>query len=356
MPQLQPISNRDFKLPDDGFIQVAPLGEYPNPKAGIVQVLDKEACERMVNRFNEESKAENFPGLLVDFDHMSSSVSTPSTAGGWIEKLENREDGLWAKVRWSTDGEAAVKGGNYRLISPVWNRSECEDLGDNKFRPQRLDRIALTNDPVLRGMTPVSNRAEGTSDNANTVTREEMAAAIAEAVKNAGTSSGAHKGWETRRGALGAFHAKSAVGSRDEAANLHEAARAAGKKGDNAKADLYTKAAQSHEKFAANHEKLAAQYKGKAAVSGAKAHINKQLDLMKKKSGTLPKDWDHVQMTKGAHVGKHVVTDENGNVRAVGATKGEAITRANNVKSAMSKGGNLYEIGGLPKEMHPPKN
>lgn len=261
-PQLQPITNRDFKLPDDGWIQVAPLGEYPNPKAGIIQVVDKEAGEAMKNRFDEESKAENFPGLLLDFDHFSSDTKTPSTAAGWLEALENRADGLWAKVRWSTDGEAAVKGGNYRLVSPVWNRSQCESLGGNRFRPLRLDRAALTNDPVLKGMVPVSNR-NGSADESNMVTREEMADAIAEAVKNAGTSAGAHKGWETRRGALSDYH--------DRQSRLFSG---------------ISKNNPSAAKMAAKHAEISANYKSKASVSGAKAHINRQLDALKRaKSG-----------------------------------------------------------------------
>jgi phage I-like protein len=292
--ELRPITNRDFKLPDDGWIQVAPIGEYPNSKAGIIQVIDKDACDAMVNRFNEEAKVEHFPGLLLDFDHMSSDVKAPSTAGGWIEALENRDDGnpenpangLWAKVRWSTDGEAAVKGGNYRLISPVWNRSQCEDLGKNRFRPQRLDRAALTNDPVLKGMCPVSNRADGTADNEDLKARLEKAEKIIEAIQNAGTSAGAHKGWETRRGALSKFHSDSASSHRLEAQELRGHADRAEAKGASKDADRLRVKADSHEKLADNHEKLATSYKSKAKVSGAKAHINAELEKLKKVKST----------------------------------------------------------------------
>lgn len=272
-PHLRPITNRDFKLPDDGFIQIAPMGEYPNPKAGVVQVIDQKACEAMKNRFDEEAKAENFPGLLVDFDHFSQHTKSPSTAAGWIEALENRADGLWAKVRWSTDGEAAVKGGNYRLLSPVWNRSQCEDLGNNRLRPNRLHRAAVTNDPVITGMVPLSNR-NGSADESNMVTREEMATAIAEAVLNAGNSAGAHKGWETRRGALAAYHGSTAK-------SLHTYA-------DRRQAAGANREAESVRKQATDHDALAKKYGAKAAVSGAKAHINKQLDALKSKGAASP--------------------------------------------------------------------
>ena len=44
----------------------------------------------MVNRFNEEARAENFAGLLVDFDHFSLDGEKRSEAAGWIVALEAR--------------------------------------------------------------------------------------------------------------------------------------------------------------------------------------------------------------------------------------------------------------------------
>jgi len=64
--------NRDgFAMPADGWYQVAPLGEFAHAQAGLVQVVDAEACAAMVNRFADEAKGANFAGLLVDFDHFS---------------------------------------------------------------------------------------------------------------------------------------------------------------------------------------------------------------------------------------------------------------------------------------------
>jgi phage I-like protein len=162
-----PLLNRDeesgeFTLPKDGYYHIAPIGTFKHRASGTTQIIDTEAVQSMVDTFHDEEKAAgpHWPGILVDFDHFSNDTSKPSVAAGWIEDLKNRTDGLWAKIRWSDLGEEAVKGGRYRLISPVWNRSECEDLGDNKIKPLRLDRVAVTNDPVLKGMVPVSNRAE----------------------------------------------------------------------------------------------------------------------------------------------------------------------------------------------------
>lgn len=155
------ILNREsYELPSDGWYQIAPLGEFPHAPSGVVQVVDAAACVSMVNRFDEESQAENFAGLLIDFDHFSLDQASKSEAAGWITGLENRESGLWAKIRWSDLGEDAVKGGRYRFLSPVWTRADCEDLGNDRVRPVRLLNAAVTNDPNLKGMVPLSNRAE----------------------------------------------------------------------------------------------------------------------------------------------------------------------------------------------------
>ena len=150
--------NRDgFQTPADGWYQVAPMGEFAHAQAGLTQVVDADACTAMANRFAEEAKGPNFAGLLVDFDHFSLDGEKRSEAAGWITALENRDGGLFAKIRWSDVGEEAVKGGRYRFLSPVWNRADCVDLGGGRVRPVRLLNAAVTNDPNLKGMRPLSN-------------------------------------------------------------------------------------------------------------------------------------------------------------------------------------------------------
>ena len=138
-----------------------------------MQVLDAEACEAMRRTFEEEARQPNFPGLLVDFDHFSHDPAQPTTAAGWIGALEDREEGLYAQVRWSDLGHQALTGGRYRLVSPVWNRADCdawtapagaEGREVVHLRPRRLDRVALTNDPNLPGLAPICNRAEEKSE------------------------------------------------------------------------------------------------------------------------------------------------------------------------------------------------
>ena len=163
-----------FQPAPDGWFHIAPLGTFPHP-TGALQVIDAEACEAMARTFAEESRQPNFPGLLVDFDHASHDPAQPTTAAGWINSLEPRGDGLYAQIRWSDLGHQALTGGRYRLASPVWNRADCDEwcapFGDDRdavhLRPRRLDRLALTNDPNLPGLAPLSNRKENLQPSMN---------------------------------------------------------------------------------------------------------------------------------------------------------------------------------------------
>jgi phage I-like protein len=156
-----PILNRAATLPDDGWYHVCPIGEFSVRDSGnrkIIQVCDQRAMKAMVDRLI----AEGGP-LLVDYDHFSYDTTKPSEAAGWLTQLEAREDGLWAKIEWTDMGAAAVLNKRYRFVSPVWYPDECEPVANKSdaIRPLRLDSIAITNSPNLKGMRPLSNRGTG---------------------------------------------------------------------------------------------------------------------------------------------------------------------------------------------------
>ncbi len=154
MPSLAPITNRSadgkFALPADGWWQLVPVGEYPHAETGLVQVLDEPALRSIANSFR--------PGILIDFDHFSYDPERSSEAAGWVDEVQVRPDGLWARARWSDLGQAALVNGRYRHASPVWRPQDTQSLAPQRIRPLRLDTVGLTNQPNLRGMAPITNR------------------------------------------------------------------------------------------------------------------------------------------------------------------------------------------------------
>jgi phage I-like protein len=167
---MKPLLDATFTLPQDGWFHALALGEFPNSlhamgpdgkprRAKVVQVIDKAATEGMVAAFNRASAAPEFPGLLVDRDHESDDPDKTTDAWGWCMGLENRDDGLWCKIRWTDLGEPAVRGGRFRFLSAVFDPAACEDLGNGRLRPLRLEKLGLTNDPNIRPLRPLSNSA-----------------------------------------------------------------------------------------------------------------------------------------------------------------------------------------------------
>lgn len=139
-------------------IQVLRKGEFPHRISGIIQVIDDFAINEMVARFRAENRQ---PGILLDYDHFSYNPSQRSTAAGWITALMPRSDGLWATVNWSNSGSNSVAGQDYKFVSPTWLPTDIQQLGNNRARPLRIDRVALTNDPNIWGCAPITNRRSG---------------------------------------------------------------------------------------------------------------------------------------------------------------------------------------------------
>lgn len=153
----------DFQLPADGLFHLAPCGRFPHAQAGVVQVIDPAACAAITAAFDRDAQSPGFAGVLVDFDHFSHDPAKPSEAAGWITRLETRASGLYGQIRWSDKGLRAVLGGRYRFVSPVFDAVDLPvapgATGPRHVRPSRLARLALTNDPNLKGLRPLTNRA-----------------------------------------------------------------------------------------------------------------------------------------------------------------------------------------------------
>lgn len=156
MNTLTPLFNRQGQLPEDGWFHLVPRGEFPNVTDDgrkVMQVLDDAAFDAMLKNFA--------PKLLIDQEHFSHDTGKSSEAFGWIVELQKRNDGVWGRVEWTDLGETAIKNRRYRFISPTWTRLQKVDA--ERMRPLHILDAGLTNQPNLRGMVPLSNRAGETT-------------------------------------------------------------------------------------------------------------------------------------------------------------------------------------------------
>ncbi len=149
------LMNRSFSPSADGWLELLKTGEFPIA-GGPVQVIDDQALRAMLAAFDRDQAQPNFPGLLLDYDHQSYDAAKSSEAAGWINDLRVAGDTLLARPDWTSSGEAAIAGGLFRLVSPTFRADQVEKLGNNRVRPLRLDSVALTNSPNMRGLAPLS--------------------------------------------------------------------------------------------------------------------------------------------------------------------------------------------------------
>lgn len=140
----------------DGWVLLAPYGDHPH--GDYIQRIDAAVAVRLVNRWESDGKRD----LPVDFDHRTYVRKDDTEAAGWIKDLQARADGFYARIQWTDAGDAALTGGRYRRISPTWDVQTVDSMDHGRTRvvvPVQLRDAALTNDPNIKTLPFLSNRA-----------------------------------------------------------------------------------------------------------------------------------------------------------------------------------------------------
>jgi|GEM_PF-1916283 len=145
------------------FHTVPPMGEYPGGNIfrggqeikNAVLVIDREAYDRILAAFAADT-ARLGHGLLVDREHFSLDTDKPSDAMAWATDIREDADGLWTRWDFTPPG---LKMWEDRVLisrSPVM---QLEPIGGNRFRPVRLESVAMTNTPHFDLSTIAAARA-----------------------------------------------------------------------------------------------------------------------------------------------------------------------------------------------------
>ncbi len=143
---------------------IVPRGEFSHP-SGVVQVIDDAAVSAMASAFDPKRR------ILVDFDHYSdltnaqrekvqeAGIQLPSEAAGWVTAVQASEKGLLGQIETTPAGQERLANKEYRFLSPVWRRSDCDRLGSDRVRPLVLSKVGLTNEPNIAAIPElVANR------------------------------------------------------------------------------------------------------------------------------------------------------------------------------------------------------
>lgn len=151
------ITCRDAAVGSKTWNQIARYGTFrAHPQGGFS--FGPEQFAEIVRNF----RATKNRAVPVDYEH--ASERHPENVGqkgvpalAWIIDIEDRgEDGLWAHFDWK-DPEAVehVRAERYRYLSPAVN-FQARDKETGRAIGARLTSCALTNQPFLDGMAPVT--------------------------------------------------------------------------------------------------------------------------------------------------------------------------------------------------------
>lgn len=146
------------------FHTIPPLGVYPGGNIthngekikDAVIVVDRTAYDRMLATFRAEHDRPGFHGLLVDREHFSLDADKPSDAMAWASDIREDDDGLWTRWDFTPPGRQAWDDKILVSRSPVMI---LERIAGNRFRPVRLESIAMTNTPHFDLSTIAAARA-----------------------------------------------------------------------------------------------------------------------------------------------------------------------------------------------------
>ena len=127
---------------------IVPYGEWKGHSTGE-QIYGPEQGAEMLGYFNRTTKASG-KSLVIDYGH--ASLDFPEApAAGWIWDLyeDQKADppGLYGKVEWTPRAAEAIKGNEYKYISPVICQGMPDPVSGEEI-PMCLYNAALTGEAV----------------------------------------------------------------------------------------------------------------------------------------------------------------------------------------------------------------
>jgi len=147
------------------FQTTPPYGDYPGGNVagpdgkvieGAVVRFDATSVKRVVDSFNAQMAAGNFPGILVDREHFSLNVEKPSDAMAWATAVRVADDGsIWTKWDFTPEGKRLFDEKILVSRSPVLTLKPVK--GEKKvFTPTALESIGMTNTPHFKNLSTLA--------------------------------------------------------------------------------------------------------------------------------------------------------------------------------------------------------
>lgn len=162
---------------DGDWVQLAPFGQWPNVVG--LQHFQRPEAQEVVNEFqsvlNTPARLVGLPWYIGHPDHEPLKARYKDTrAYGRIKELQVRDDGLYGRVKFSTDGMKLINEEAFHGHSVIWAMRKGSD---GRWHPFRLKSVGWTNEPQIP-VAPVTaaNEESKTMDRAKLIATLGLAA------------------------------------------------------------------------------------------------------------------------------------------------------------------------------------
>jgi phage I-like protein len=142
------------------WILLLPLGRVELLDRVEPLQVDPESLAVLVRAFRSRGV-----DLVIDYEHQSLQ-GRQAPAAGWIKDLEDRGDGLWARVEWTPQAREYLRNREYRYFSPVLQ------LDPESRKPLALMQVGLTNVPAIKRLPPLVAKWEAREKETAAVSRQ----------------------------------------------------------------------------------------------------------------------------------------------------------------------------------------
>jgi hypothetical protein len=157
----------------DGWFKVSPYGVFPGLRPGRPQYFGEPQARLIVGEFNSVlgRLGRLFRGVPIYRGHpdVDPTIWQDDRRLGKIAALQARPDGLWAQAEWNSLGQENQREGYWIYPSPRWDAP----VGGNRFEPDRLISVGLTNTPRIPGSEPAVHNSIETEDSETEDSRQE---------------------------------------------------------------------------------------------------------------------------------------------------------------------------------------
>jgi len=157
MQFLMPLSSARAATEEEGggqWIHVMPVGKWKAPWQFMgleIYEITADHISQFVTNFNA-----GLPGIDIAVDELHRDGPAP----GWIKDVRAEQDGLWARVEWTSLGEDLIANRLYRYVSCAWHDAAIlpyEDPITGEKTPWVLVGLALTNKPFFKELPAVAD-------------------------------------------------------------------------------------------------------------------------------------------------------------------------------------------------------